>query len=91
MAKVAHAKYPLSTRKLSDHAVFVSRVRLAIQFRLVGEKEMSEREIEPLDRLFDLVTELLEEDQDPRAILDSARDAIREWRQFTQGGTPPST
>ena len=38
-------------------------------------------EITPMDRLGDLVTELLEGESDPREIQDTVRDAIREWRQ----------
>lgn len=41
---------------------------------------MGENEIDPMDRIYDLVTELCEADCDPREILDTARDAIREWR-----------
>lgn len=44
---------------------------------------MSEVEISPMDRLTDLVSELLEGDADPREIQDTVRDAIREWRQNT--------
>lgn len=42
---------------------------------------MSEvRETPQMDRVYDLVTEVLDADEDPREILDTVRDAIREWR-----------
>jgi len=40
-------------------------------------------EIDPMDRVYDLVTELCEADCDPREIQDVVRDAIREWRSRT--------
>jgi hypothetical protein len=33
-----------------------------------------------MDRLGDLVTELLEADEDPQVILDTVEDTIRDWR-----------
>jgi hypothetical protein len=33
-----------------------------------------------LDRLGDLVTELLEAGEDPQKILDTVKDTIRDWR-----------
>lgn len=37
-------------------------------------------EIDPLERMYDLVRELLEDGERPRDILSTARDAIEEWR-----------
>ncbi len=37
-------------------------------------------EIEPLDRLTDLVTELLDEYGDPRAVRNTVETAIEDWK-----------
>jgi hypothetical protein len=44
---------------------------------------MSVIETPQMDRVHYLVTELLEANEDPREILDTVRDSIREWRQRT--------
>ncbi len=42
---------------------------------------MSETEIDPMDRVYGLVTELLDGGSDPIEIKDTVEDAIREWRK----------
>jgi len=49
---------------------------------------MNTNEVSPTDRLFDLVTELLQDREDglrPGEIRDTVEEAIRQWRE---GNTP---
>jgi len=52
---------------------------------------MSVAIIPQMDRVWDLVTQLLEEGEDPREIKDTVKDAIREWRQRRAPETAPAS